>query len=96
MGLKSPLNLNFLQIHQHTYTQPIWHDICKFHNANAGVFPPLSLCQAKPAIKIPTKIYCHSEIPKSWRVQLQLWSTELSLNNPPQISFMRNLFVKLC
>ena len=51
---------------------------------HAGMFPLLSVCEAKPAIKIPTKIYGHLQIPKSWRVQLQLWSTELSLNNLAQ------------
>ena len=61
------------------------------------MFPLLSVCEAKPAIKIPTKIYGHLEIPKSWRVQLQLWSTELSLNNLAQQPAQSNgelLFMK--
>ena len=71
--------------------------IWKFHNANAGMSPPpLSLSQAKPAIKIPTKIYHHLEIPKSWRVQLQLWSTELSLNNLAQQAPQTFLLWEIC
>ena len=67
------------------------------------MFPLLSPRQpANPAIKIPTKIYGHLEIPKSWCVQLQPWSTELSLNNLAQQAaqvgkfFYEKLFCQRC